>query len=807
MQAAVAQGGGGPGGSGVLCARSPGRSCCATGRRVPRSRVLQWQRGTRGPRSLFFQRQRDPACALGAGGLPDGPYVPQRKTIVEMNNKTGEVWLKNPEADANEQPKPYTFDQVYDSTTQQKYLFETTAQPIIDCVLQGYNGTVFAYGQTGTGKSHTMEGQWEPPELRGIIPRAFLHIFERIEDTHDQNFLVRASYLEIYNEEVRDLLSKDPKNRLDIKEDVERGVYVKDLTSYVVKGVTEMENVLLAGKKNRSVGATLMNQDSSRSHSIFTIVIESSGTGADGEKHIKAGKLNLVDLAGSERQSKTGATGDRLKEATKINLSLSALGNVISALVDSKTSHVPYRDSKLTRLLQDSLGGNTKTVMVANLGPADYNFDETSSTLRYANRAKNIKNKPKINEDPKDAMLREFQEEIQRLRAALEKQHGGGGGGGGGVSAAHMAGRGGGQQQGQMVRQMTNDQLDEVNIQLEKQKEELAHAEKLSEEERQRAEEEIRNKEEMLARERRERERLAAQLKAMEEKLVMGHADEDTARQKEEELVRAQVELEERRRAQEELNAQLREKEEIAAAAAEKYSSVEDEVAVKTKKLKKLWSRYEQTKGEVKELHKEFLLEKEDLLDTIREQDRQLKLLNLIVSNFVPPEEKKKIERRCRYDEDSSEWKVEQPSAIGANTKRPVSAVSGAKRPSSAVARAANRLGSDNPRFRGENIIQLELDMPERTTRDYEERDSLEGGSLLGMAMPNMPNVYFSFPGDEGTGTPASASSSRPKSRATASRPSIRPASARKGRAAPDAAPPAEEPVEDFPSAQGIVRR
>lgn len=141
--------------------------------------------------------------------------------------------------------------------------------------------------------------------MRGIIPRAFCHVFERIEDTHDQNFLVRASYLEIYNEEVRDLLSKDPKNRLDIKEDVERGVYVKDLTSYVVKGVTEMENVLLAGKKNRSVGATLMNQDSSRSHSIFSIVIESSSTGKDGETHIRAGKLNLVDLAGSERQAKT----------------------------------------------------------------------------------------------------------------------------------------------------------------------------------------------------------------------------------------------------------------------------------------------------------------------------------------------------------------------------------------------------------------------------------------------------------------------------------------------------------------------
>merc|ERR1719159_1835136 len=162
-----------------------------------------------------------------------------------------------------------------------------------------------------------------------------------------------------------------------------------------------------------------MNSESSRSHSIFTMTIEQACVDASGEEHIRVGKLNMVDLAGSERQSKTGATGERLKEATKINLSLSALGNVISALVDGKSSHIPYRDSKLTRLLQDSLGGNTKTVMVANLGPADWNYDETLSTLRYANRAKNIKNKPKINEDPKDAMLREFQEEIARLKAEL----------------------------------------------------------------------------------------------------------------------------------------------------------------------------------------------------------------------------------------------------------------------------------------------------------------------------------------------------------------------------------------------------
>ena len=174
------------------------------------------------------------------------------------------------------------------------------------------------------------------------------------------------------------------------------------------------------GNKNRATGATLMNADSSRSHSIFTINVEMcEKSSEDGEEHYRLGKLNLVDLAGSERQSKTGASGDRLKEATKINLSLSALGNVISALVDGKSKHIPYRDSKLTRLLQDSLGGNTKTLMIAAISPASDNYDETLSTLRYANRAKNIKNKPKINEDPKDAMLRELQEEIRLLKDQL----------------------------------------------------------------------------------------------------------------------------------------------------------------------------------------------------------------------------------------------------------------------------------------------------------------------------------------------------------------------------------------------------
>lgn len=233
--------------------------------------------------------------------------------------------------------------------------------------------------------------------------------------------MIRCSYLEIYNENIRDLLSKNIEKKLDIKEHPDKGVYVQDLTTCIVKTIPEIEKYMEQGNTHRMVGETAMNKDSSRSHSIFTIYVETSERVEGEDSKIKAGKLNLVDLAGSERQSKTHAHGDRLKEATKINLSLSALGNVISALVEGKSNHVPYRDSKLTRLLQDSLGGNTKTVMIAAISPADFNFDETLTTLRYASRAKNIKNKPRVNMDPKDALLKQYEDEIKKLREIIEQ--------------------------------------------------------------------------------------------------------------------------------------------------------------------------------------------------------------------------------------------------------------------------------------------------------------------------------------------------------------------------------------------------
>lgn len=357
-----------------------------------------------------------------------------RTHIIDINSANRSVTMKAPPGTTPrsllDAQKTFTFDAVYDENTQQRIFYDESCFNLVENVLEGFNATIFAYGQTGCGKSWTMQGPTNPPELHGVIPNSFSHLFDHIDSTDNVEFLVRCSYLEIYNEEIKDLLS-DPKSKLkcELKEDPQKGVFVKNLTDVVVESKVDLQKMLDKGLACRTVAATLMNDNSSRSHSIFTIVVEMSTKNDKGEDHIRAGKLNLVDLAGSERQKKTGASGALLKEGAKINLSLSALGNVISALAENKNKHIPYRDSKLTRLLQDSLGGNTKTLMVAAISPADYNHEETLSTLRYANRAKNIQNKPKVNEDPKETLLREYKEEIERLKKLLESQSGLGAGG------------------------------------------------------------------------------------------------------------------------------------------------------------------------------------------------------------------------------------------------------------------------------------------------------------------------------------------------------------------------------------------
>lgn len=325
----------------------------------------------------------------------------------------------------------YTIHGNFIFSATQKSIYDEVVRPLVSSVLEGFNCCVFAYGQTGTGKTFTMEGarnkrfvdptanglnNADEKELEGIIPRAFEQIWSNIDRSENMNFLVAVSYLEIYMEELRDLLKPNANAKtLELREHEQHGVYVPNLHSVLCKNVNEMINIMAQGNKNRTVGKTNMNEHSSRSHAIFMIKIEMCDLNTN---KVKVGKLNLIDLAGSERQSKSGATAERLKEASKINRALSSLGNVISALAEN-SPHIPYRDSKLTRLLQDSLGGNSKTIMIANIGPSSYNYNETLTTLRYAHRAKTIQNKPVKNEDPQDAKLKEYQEEIVRLRVSI----------------------------------------------------------------------------------------------------------------------------------------------------------------------------------------------------------------------------------------------------------------------------------------------------------------------------------------------------------------------------------------------------
>lgn len=298
----------------------------------------------------------------------------------------------------------FTFDRVFKVGTPQQDVFDYSIRSTVDDVLGGYNGTVFAYGQTGSGKTYTMMGaDIENEDQKGIIPRIVEQIFSSILRSDGSiEFTVKVSYMEIYMERIRDLLVPQNDN-LPIHEDKQRGVYVKGLGEFYVGSVDEVYQVLERGGNSRAVAATNMNQESSRSHSIFVIEVAQKNVESGAAR---SGRLFLVDLAGSEKVGKTGASGQTLEEAKKINKSLSALGMVINALSDGKSTHVPYRDSKLTRILQESLGGNSRTTLIINCSPSSYNDAETVSTLRFGERAKTIKQKAKINEELSPAQLK-----------------------------------------------------------------------------------------------------------------------------------------------------------------------------------------------------------------------------------------------------------------------------------------------------------------------------------------------------------------------------------------------------------------
>ena len=740
-----------------------------------------------------------------------------RATIISIDPTRGEMSIRNPKTEGSEPPKSFTFDYVYDWNSQQEKIYTDTAYPIVESVVEGYNGTIFAYGQTGTGKTFTMEGKDEPQALRGFIPRTFDQIFFGVEQHPDRQYLVRVSFLEIYNEEIRDLLAKHEKHKLELKEGQDGGFYAKDLSSFVVKGIGEMREAMETGRKSRHVGETLMNRDSSRSHSIFVIAVETSDIGPDGQPHYRMGKLNLVDLAGSERQSKTGSTGDRLKEATNINKSLLTLGNVISSLVDGVSTHVPYRDSKLTKLLMDSLGGNTKTVMIANVGPADWNYDETISTLRYANRAKSIKNKPHINEDPKDALLREFQEEILRLKAQLELQGGGGGGQMGPGGVEYIPG------QTQIVEKIVkvqdqakirsleaklDQEKEEIRLQAEEERKAIEAAKNLAEEQKAVLLEDIQKKEEENRSAKEHQQKLLKKLKAMEEKLVTGSQMMEQAVRQEQELQRTQQELERRQRENEMRERALREKEEENFLLEKKFSSQKEEIEESDRKLKKLWTKFQVAQAEVNDLQGEFQREREDMIDTIRVLTRQLKLKSLCIEQFIPTQEVAILEKRAIWSEENDEFSL------------PKLELSGNQLRSKASSKRNTELGRiGKGAYRQEDIVNLDIELPERTTEEYDglvqQRVQSTVQNLLNdmddevsyMPIDTNPSVYFVYTEDGAMREENNPKAQKKQRLKSAKRPSTASRKGRKAGATEGEDPARTQPAPEYPKARGLVSR
>ena len=347
---------------------------------------------------------------------------PQLCKCIQVDKRTNSVLIT-----VSSSVKQFSYDYIADEDTSQEVIFEKVAKPITLNCLTGYNGTVFSYGQTGSGKTFTIIGGSSVSfndNQAGIIPRCLDYIFTKTSSdsrlNKDLEYLIKCSFLEIYNEQIKDLLADEPRN-LQIREDIKKGVYVEDLTEETILSLEEALSYLAKGLQRRHMGTTLMNCKSSRSHSVFTVFIESK------EKReeiwsFRNSLFHIIDLAGSERQKAAGTYGDRLREAAMINKSLSTLGDVINSLVEiaeGKNRYVRYRDSKLTFLLKDSIGGNSKTCIVANISPSFISYGETLSTLRFAERAKFVRNKAVINEDT-IGTINELKSEVKRLKLMLK---------------------------------------------------------------------------------------------------------------------------------------------------------------------------------------------------------------------------------------------------------------------------------------------------------------------------------------------------------------------------------------------------
>jgi kinesin family protein 3/17 len=555
--------------------------------------------------------------------------------VVTVDNQTSSIQVRDPREPESAKPKSFTFDFAYGQTSTQKQVYDQCASGIVSSVLEGYNGTIFAYGQTGTGKTHTMDGDRKSNVHKGIMPRAFEHIFTVIKGTEGKQFLVRCSMLELYNEEIRDLLAKSDE-KLKIRRTQDGVVLVEGLSNHEVKDADECLKLLDKGASSKAVASTDMNERSSRSHCIFSVIVECSEPRDDGDPHITKGKLNLVDLAGSERQKKTNATGKQFKEACSINLSLVTLGNVIQALVEKNSSHVPYRDSKLTILLEDSLGGNAKTMMVAAIGPADYNYDETKNTLMYADRAKRIKNAPKINENPKDAKIREMQEEIEKLKMKLAE---------GlknikGFNLEELMAKGGTghDEQLKLIEAKVREEEEELERMAELERKQIADMQNIDKKKRDELLNNLKNKQDVIEKERKEKEALLKDLKEKEERVLVGSKqnEQDMLRYNQE-LEQMKREMEEKSRRQEEMQKEIANAQLIAAELNDKMASNKGNIRVKQQNLERMKRAIEQQRSVLERMRDDHESGTREIREEIKDKQKMIKLYQLVM-NFVPKE-------------------------------------------------------------------------------------------------------------------------------------------------------------------------
>jgi len=573
-------------------------------------------------------------------------------SVVEIDQESASVRITNPQG----QPISFSFDYAFPDSCTQEEVYEMTSASIVSGVLEGYNGTIFAYGQTGTGKTYSMDGK-SHGEHRGIVPRAFDHIFDYMAANSDsQQFLVTVTYVEIYNDEIRDLLAAQ-QVPLKIREDPAHGITIKGVVTHKVNDIEDLRTLIKYGKKNRKVRKTNMNAESSRSHSILTVCVETLSK-IDGQEHVRSARLNLVDLAGSERVAKTGAEGVGFLEGVNINYELMILGNCISALTSKGQTHIPYRDSKLTMLLRDSLGGNARTLMIAALGPADYNFSETMSTLRYAERAKKIENKPKVNMDPKDALLLKLKEELSELEKKLNQKD---------TISAQMG--------------ASEDVIQAMEKTLEEQRQELAKASQGALKERELLQKKLDEQMSKIDAEKHKREKYQARLNELSK--VLSETDSDKlfakTRKNESEINQIREKLRQREERSKLLQKEISDRREKHEMVSTKCTTIQSDVEAVTKDYDESVNQYQNLKIMLPEIQRTIQEDREQLSSDISSLTSQMEFLMQVMENFIPQAEVERIKKNAVFNEETNQWNIPQ-----ADKKELVKVVISKERPKSA---------------------------------------------------------------------------------------------------------------------------